>query len=108
MPGKSGKEKPRSYTVEQLERIRVPNFCSVYANSTNSYSSFYDLRLIFGQVVVDPGREKPFVEDRVSVTLTWEHVGPLLDLLDKLLKAHELEHGPIRKQKQHTGKKKKD
>jgi len=107
MPSKSKKGKTPIYKLDQIERVRVPNFCSVYANNTNGSATFYDLSLLFGQAVGAPSKDKPYIEDRVSVTLAWEHVGPLRDLIDRLLKGHEEAYGPIRKQPQPPAKKKK-
>ena len=96
------KEKKTGYKLEELERIQVPGFVSVYANNTNASAGFYDLRLIFGEISGKPGQEKPIIEDRVSVTLAWEHVGPLRDLLDRLLAEYERKYGPPRVQKKET------
>lgn len=80
-----------SVTLAELKRVRSQGFVSVYTNNVNATAMFFDLSLIFGQIVVVPQGET-FLEDRVSVTMAWEQVGPLRDLLDRLLKNYEKNH----------------
>lgn len=98
MAQKKGKKK---LDIEDLERIKSPNYVSVYANNTNATSSFNELRLFFGQIVHRPYID-PIIEDSVTVTMTWEHALRVRELLDRMLKSYS--HGPIRElDKEPTG-----
>ena len=96
MPDDNTSEKKHSYKIADLTRVPTSNFFSTYANNTHGSSSFYDLRLVFGQVII-PQVKEPYIEDRASITITWEHVGPLRDLLDRMLKTYQAEYGPARR-----------
>ena len=93
-PKDSGSE-PKAITVSDLRRGRTPGFVSVYANNVGSAMTPYDLRLIFGQIVFGPD-EEPHIEDSVSITMAWEHVLPLRDLLTRVTEKFEHDYGPIR------------
>jgi hypothetical protein len=84
------------YRIEELDAVHAPDYVSVYANNTKASSSFYDLRLNFGQVTVGPN-ETPIIEEHASVTMTWEHVRALRDLLTRLLLDYEASNGSVRK-----------
>ena len=93
MPRNTGKKK---LDLNALERIQVPNYVSVYANNTNATSSFYEMRLYFGQIVHKPSGD-PFIEDSVSVTMTWEHALRFRDLLNRMVESYKQgPHGTIR------------
>ncbi len=87
-----------TFKVSDLERVRAPGFVEVYANTASGGAGFYDLRLVFGQTVTDAG--SPRVDERAAVTMGWEHIRALRDVLDRLLTEYEEEHGPIRTQRE--------
>ncbi len=95
----NGKGKRKTTTkrvkISEMERVKSPQFLSVYANSTNVASSFLDARFLFGQVLGSP-TEAEHIEDSVSVTMTWEHVVRLRDLLINVVKVYEDKNGSIR------------
>lgn len=81
--------------ITDLPRVRTQSFVSTYANNVGSAMGRYDLRLIFGQIVFGPN-EDGRIEDSVSVTMAWEHVVPLRDLLSRIIEKYEVDHGKIR------------
>jgi hypothetical protein len=95
MPPKDDLKK-KTVKVSDLDRVRSPAFVEAYSNNVNGAAGFHELRLIFGQIVTD--LDKPRIEDRAAVTMTWEHARDLRDLLDRLVKRYEEEHGPLREQ----------
>jgi hypothetical protein len=87
------------FDLEKLQRLQAPGFVSVYANNTNSTNSFYEVRLLFGQIIGRPDAA-PIVEDSVMVTMTWEHAVRVRDMLSRILADYERDQGPIRLMKE--------
>jgi hypothetical protein len=88
--------KSATVKIEDLPRHNADNFLDIYANNVGSSSNFYDLRFLFGQIIAGP-KIDPHIEDRVSVTMSWEHARQFRALLDRLIKGYEANTGPIRK-----------
>ena len=93
-PNKGGKR----VSPGEFRRVEASDFVSIYANNANGGGGFYDMLLVFGQLLSKPGTKDPYIEDRVAITMAWEHVGPLRDLLDRLLKKYVGTHGQVRQQ----------
>jgi len=83
--------------VTELPRSTAPNFVEIYANNAGSSSTFQDLRIIFGQIIFGMD-DKNTIEDRASITMSWEHALALRNLLDRLITKYEEENGKIRVQ----------
>ena len=92
----NNRESRPTFRTSELKRIEAPGFVSIYANNADASMNFYDLCLVFGQVLVKPGTDRPIIEDRASVTMTWEHVEPLVNLLRRLLDDYERIEGKPR------------
>ncbi len=93
-----GKDKLKTKAVDapQLGRRRSSQFLSVYANNATVTAGFFEVQLTFGQYAgLLPG-ETPYVEDSVSVAMTWEHTLKVRDLLNRILVVYQSEHGLIR------------
>ena len=88
-------EKPKGINIAELLRHRSPHFISAYTNHTEGSPGFYELGLTFCQIAPDLER-KPVVEQHAALTMTWEHALRVRDLLDRLIKGYEKEHGAIR------------
>jgi len=89
--------------VPDLPRRKSDGFVSIYANNVGSAMTFYDLRLIFGQILFGPG-EEPVIEDRCSITMPWEHVLAMRDLLNRVIDNYERDSGKIRPQPENEAK----
>jgi hypothetical protein len=87
--------KEEGVRVADLPKQKSKDFLTTYANNVGSASSRYDVRLVFGQVTFGPG-EEPYIEDRAAVTMCWEHVVALRDLLTRLISQYENKEGKIR------------
>jgi hypothetical protein len=84
------------FNVAELEHYRIPEFVSVYSNSAGFGINFFDLSIVFGQIV-SPNIESMLIEDRVAVTMSIEHARALMIALQDTLAAYEKTHGQIRK-----------
>jgi len=82
--------------VTDLPTRRSDDFVAVHANGTRVSENFYDAIIVFNQVVPpDPsqGDKVPYVLECASVSMSWEHLQALADLLNKRLKLYEERHG---------------
>jgi len=77
--------------IADLPRKSATDYVSAYANNTNANPSFYEITLLFGQIVTTPKGETHIL-DRASITMTWEHAFRLNSLLDRLLRDYQQEH----------------
>lgn len=83
--------------ISSLPRSRADDFKSIYANNADVLASFLDLRVIFSEVVIHPGRElHASLTERASVVMSWEHAKALAVLLTQKVNEFELDHGPLR------------
>ncbi|HYI93530.1 MAG TPA: DUF3467 domain-containing protein [Bryobacteraceae bacterium] len=78
-----------------VSRTKSADFHSVYVNNANFAVSFFDIRFMFGHLVMDPG-EPPRIEDKVAISMSLEHAKALHMALDRVLSNYERDHGPIR------------
>lgn len=81
--------------IDDLPRRHPANYLETYANNVGTSSNFYDVRFIFGQITANP-KDEMHIEDRVGVTMSWEHARQFRDLLNRLLEAYEKENGEVR------------
>lgn len=57
--------------------------------------TFYDVNIVFGQVMPpDPNKDDktPYTLERASVSMSWEHLRALTDLINKRLALYEAAH----------------
>lgn len=91
-------EQPRTFQISQLPHKKSERYAAVYTNNVGLGNSFYDVQLVFGQVI--PGQygsnPEPYVEDSVAVTMAWEHAKALAIALQQAVESYEKEHGPVR------------
>jgi hypothetical protein len=95
MPLEENVEKSKRVSITELSRHRMPHFISAYTNHTEGSPGFYELGLTFCQIAADLER-KPVIEQHAALTMTWEHALRVRELLDRLIKGYEKEHGTIR------------
>jgi hypothetical protein len=79
--------------LKDLPHTRASDFRLVYTNNTGLALNFYDITLIFGYVVPDafkPGETQ--IEDRVAVTMSWEHAKALVNGLRSVVEQYESEN----------------
>ena len=81
--------------IDDLPRRHPSTYIETYANNVGASSNFYDVRLIFGQLIADP-KADVYIEDRVTVTMAWEHAKQFRDLLTQLIDAYEKDNGELR------------
>jgi hypothetical protein len=86
----------KTFNVAELEHYRVPDFISFYANNAGFGINFFDLSIVFGQIV-SPTNESMLIEDRLAVTMSIEHAKALMMALQDMLATYEKTHGQIRK-----------
>jgi hypothetical protein len=66
----------KSFEFKDLEHRQAENFQLVYCNNASLSASFFDASITFSEVV--GGLNKPpIVEDRVTMTMSWEHLKAL-------------------------------
>src|SRR5947209_3922670 len=85
----------KTFNVAELEHQRAPNFVSAYSNSATFGLNFFDMTMVFGQIV-SPTPLTMLIEDRVAVTMSLEHAKALLRGLQDTIAAYEKTHGPVR------------
>lgn len=86
----------KTFNVAELEHYRVPDFTQVYANSAGFGINFFDLSIVFGQIV-SPSNDSMLIEDKIVVTMSIEHARALMLALQDTLATYEKTHGQIRK-----------
>lgn len=77
--------------MSEMPRRRSEGYASVYANSANVMSTFWDFRIVFSELVFHPGsgNNNIVLEDKVSVAMSWEHAAAFSELLTLKLKQYE-------------------
>jgi len=97
-------EDMKQIETKTLPKRRAPNYISTYANQANLAASFFDARLIFSEMMVEAtktaeGITVPLVmEEKVAISMSWEHVKGLAVLLAKRVEDYEKRYGQLRKQ----------
>lgn len=91
-------QKTQAVRTADLPHRKSEGFAAVYTNTAGLGANFYDVQLIFGRVLQayktdEPG---PYIEDVVSVSMSWEHAKALAASLVKALEDYEKDNGPIR------------
>jgi hypothetical protein len=95
MDEQSQQEGTTTRTLQDLPIRQSADFAMVYANSAHFATLPWDLTVIFGQVIsVDPN--DPYVEQRVSVTLSPQAAKMVLEFLRRNVVAYEQQYGEIR------------
>lgn len=77
--------------VKDLLQTRSPRFIEVYSNNVGLAANFYDVTIIFGQVLVSQ-QGTPVVENTAAVAMSWEHAKALAAGLTRAVEAYEKEH----------------
>lgn len=78
-------------SVTDLPQIRSPRYVEAYSNNLGLAANFYDVTLIFGQVLVSP-QGTPIVENSAAISMSWEHAKALAAGLSRAVEAYEKEH----------------
>jgi hypothetical protein len=86
----------RAVRIKDLTHTRSEEFRFVYANSATVSETFWDITLIFGEVIPSPGQNTAVVEDRVGVTMSWEHAKALCEVFKRQVDDYERKFGPLR------------
>lgn len=76
--------------VSDLQQIRADNFITAYASSAALAASFYDITILFGQVVMSP-ENLPRLENSAAITMSWEHANALAVALKRAVEGYEKE-----------------
>jgi hypothetical protein len=77
------------YNVAELEHEKGPDFRQIYSNNTTMGMSFFDASITFGELMPDVPTIAPKVADRVTVTMSWEHLKALYESVGKVIAAYE-------------------
>jgi hypothetical protein len=103
MPVSSNKNKEilaarteKTINLLEVDRVRSPQFVSIYSNNANASASFFELRLLFGQILGGLGKDPVHIEDGALITMSWEHAQKLSELLQKTIALYEAQHGKVR------------
>ncbi len=78
-----------------VRREQSPTFQAVYANNVQISVSFYDFKILFGEVV-GVGDESISVMDRVSVSMSPEQAQSVHRMLEAQLATYRQRFGDIR------------
>lgn len=81
----------------QVERSAGPNFQSLYINNVQMNVSFFDVKLLMGEVTA-ASEEGVKVTDKVAIMMSPEHAASLHSLLGSQLDLYRKSFGPIRTQ----------
>ena len=93
----ANKPRKRSYTADELETIRSEDFRFVHASRARISENFFDVTLVFGAIRPPAALTgAPYVEESVGVTMSWEHLKELRDVLNVRLENYESQIGAIR------------
>src|SRR5690242_20210712 len=84
------------FNVLEMEHRQAATFSNVYCNTTSFGMTFYDLSIVFGQIVALDSKSM-IVEDGARIVMGWEHAKALSNALLGAIAHYEKTHGPIRK-----------
>ncbi|HEV2200996.1 MAG TPA: DUF3467 domain-containing protein [Bryobacteraceae bacterium] len=90
-------QEAKVFNAKDLEHRHSPNFLRIYANNAGFGINFFDLTIVFGEMVADADGKGMYTEDRVAVTMSLEHAQALMQALRQALDIYEKTHAPIRK-----------
>jgi hypothetical protein len=90
-----GGKPAKQFNVAEMAHRHAPSFSYIYANSASFSLNFFDIQIIFGQIL-SPDPTSMYVEDRVSITMTMEHARALEKALHDALEQYEKRSGPVR------------
>jgi hypothetical protein len=90
----SDKKAPQMMPQSPIQYTRTPNFSSAYANNAFIETSFWDLKLVFGENDQHVGPNA--VVQHTAITLPWPQVKVIAYLLTSNIAAHEAQHGRIK------------
>ncbi len=92
-------ERAELIAVKDIERIRSPHFLTVSSNNANLTRGFFDVSILFSEIVIVPGgKPQVFIEDRAAVEMSWEHAKALHKVLGSTIEFYEAKYGKIRDQ----------
>ncbi len=92
----SNKAIETTLNVSELPRKKSADFVDTYSNNANLVAGFYDLKILFSNIIIGIPNEEPHIEDRAWVSLSWEHAKALRDILSERILDYEKIVGPIR------------
>jgi Protein of unknown function (DUF3467) len=94
MPSKK-KAAVESETVSgaEIRRRKAADFRSLYANSAQVRTSFYDVSLVFGEI--SPEGDSIECEEHVQIVMSPQHAKVMLQILDRNLRTYEERFGVI-------------
>jgi hypothetical protein len=75
--------------IDDLPHRAASDYKRIYANNATMAMNFFDAGLTFGEIVFDRVGEPPYIEDRVTVGMAWEHLRALHQAIGKMLDAYE-------------------
>lgn len=90
----SDKTVPQIFPKSAIEFSKTPDFANAYANNVFFESSFWDLRLIFGQNDQQLGINA--VVQHTAITIPWPQIKIMKYFLDSQLATYEIQNGRIR------------
>ncbi|MGO9256297.1 MAG: hypothetical protein ACLQU1_08355 [Bryobacteraceae bacterium] len=67
----------KTFNINELVHKKAPDFRFVYSNNSGLGANFYDVNLVFGEIQSSFSADAPYIEDKVAITLTWEHLKAL-------------------------------
>lgn len=88
-------ENKRVLKIADITRSRSAGFSFVYSNHTEAAPAFNEISCLFCHIHRDLDGS-PTAEQKVEVVMSWEHAARVRDLLDRMLRNYESEHGPVR------------
>jgi hypothetical protein len=83
-------------SIQNLPHRAAPGYKRDYANNATMAMTFWDFTMTFGETVFDTFGDKPYIEDRVSVSMSWEHTKALYKSLEQIVSSYERQNGEIR------------
>ena len=96
MPDKPTKQ-IHKVKVDELETIRAEDFRFIHANRARLSENFFDATLVFSSILPPTeGVELPYIEEQIGITMSWEHLKALVDVLAERLENYESQLGAIR------------
>ena len=81
-------------TSQQVEEQKSENFVSLYANTAKVENTFFDFKIIFGQIL-NASEQTLVVEHLASVIMSPQHAKTFHSILTDQMKRYEEKFGPI-------------
>jgi hypothetical protein len=75
--------------IDTLGHRASPDYKRAYTNNVSLAANFFDASVTFGEIVFDRIGEGPYIEDHITISMSWEHMKALYEGIGKLVQGFE-------------------